>query len=130
MIHESHPIKSRPNWRQLLIDTERGVAAGLRSDSAAFAQLSISCFALAGGVVLGLNLGQWSVMILALTVMLAMIFVQQAINVLLKILEADHPREAQVVFRIVTAALSITWMGTLCSIGLVFYQRLTQNLGL
>ncbi|MEX1229682.1 MAG: hypothetical protein WEB58_05560 [Planctomycetaceae bacterium] len=123
-------MRPRQNWRQLLIDTERGVAAGLRSDSAAFAQLSISCVALAGAFVLGLNLGQWSVMILALTVMLVMVFVQQALKIVLRVLEVDHPQETQVIFRIITAALSITWLGTLCSIGLIFYQRLTQNLGL
>ncbi|MDA0834699.1 MAG: hypothetical protein O2955_05505 [Planctomycetota bacterium] len=123
---------SRPpqNWRQLLIDTERGVAAGLRSDSAAFAQLSVSCVTLAGALVLGLNLGQWSVMILALTVMLVMVFLQQAMKILIGVLEGDHPRETRTIFRVITAALSITWLGTLCSIGLIFYQRLTQDLGL
>ncbi len=116
-------------WRQLLIDTERGMTAGLRNDSAVISQLFLSSVVLTGAFILDLNLGQWSVIILALTTLLAMVFVQQGLKILLQLLACDYPCETRLVSRIVTAAMSIMWLGSLCSIAIIFYQRLTHALG-
>ncbi|MFN0199271.1 MAG: hypothetical protein ACKVT0_21175 [Planctomycetaceae bacterium] len=126
MSSQSHRSQS---WRQLLIDTERGMAAGMRGDSAVFAQLFLSSVVLTGAFILDLNLGQWSVIILALTTLLAMVFVQQGLKILLRLLACDYPCETRLISRIITAAMSIMWLGSLCSIGVIFYQRLTHALG-
>ena len=42
----------------------------------------------------------------------------------------NYPIETRQVSRIVTAAMSIMWLGTLCGIGIIFYQRLTMMLSM
>ena len=65
------PRPPRPAWRRWLIDVERGLMHGVRGDSVFFVYFFLTSATIAASVVLGISLLQWTVVILALTVVLS-----------------------------------------------------------
>ncbi len=121
--------KRRSAWRQRLVDVERGITLGFRGDSSFFVHFFITTVVITTAFVLGLGLLQWVALILALTMVLMAEMFQQVLKTILSSLGhhlADTARRAE---HIGTAAVFVTFLGAVVTIGLLFTQRLAQLFG-
>lgn len=121
--------KRRPAWRQSLVEVERGVAQGVRSDSSFFAHFFVGSVILAAAFVLGLPFSHWLILILALTLVLSAEMFRQSIRAALDSIGLRFPESAQRARRIGTAATFVALIGALLCVGTVFGHRLWQLFG-
>lgn len=70
----------RPAWRERLVMLERGVMLGFRTSSSVLIHFFCALIGLTAGLVLGLGVLQWSVLILCFATSLAAELVHQAIK--------------------------------------------------
>jgi diacylglycerol kinase len=118
--------RQRPAWRQRLVDTERGITQGFRLDSTMFVHLFSSIIVLVAAGVLGMNLGQWSIIALGLTFVLSAEMFNQVLKTLLKSDGRALSETSQQALRIATAAVFVAILGAVVSISLIFAQRLDE----
>jgi diacylglycerol kinase len=120
------PRSSRPAWRQRLVDAERGVMQGIRSDSAFFVYFFLSSATIAACVVLGISLIQWTIVILALTLVLSAEMFNQVLKALLT--EFGRPRDdsARAALRMAVAAVFVAITGSVIVIGLTLGQSAVE----
>ncbi|HVJ68431.1 MAG TPA: diacylglycerol kinase [Caulifigura sp.] len=87
----------RPAWRERLVMLERGVMLGFRTSSSVLIHFFCALIGLTAGVVLGLGVIQWSILILCFATSLAAELVHQAIKRLCRTtsLARDDARGAQ-----------------------------------
>lgn len=121
--------KRRPAWRQRLIDVERGMTLGFRGDSSFFVHFFITTVVILTAFVLGLSLMQWVALILALTMVLTAEMFQQVLKTILGSLGHHLSHTARRAENIGTAAVFVTFLGAVVTIGLLFTQRLTELFG-
>ena len=76
------PLPERPAWRRWLIDVERGLMSGVRGDSIFFVYFFLTSATIAASLVLGISLLEWTVVILALTVVLSAEMFNQSVKAL------------------------------------------------
>ena len=120
---------SRPAWRQRLVDAERGVMQGIRGDSAFFVYFFLSSATIAACVVLGISLIQWTIVILALTLVLSAEMFNQVLKALLT--EFGQPRDdaARAALRMAVAAVFVAITGSVIVIGLILGQASVEMFG-
>ena len=123
------PGKRRAAWRQRLVDVERGMTHGVRADSSFFVFFFGGSIVVAGGFVLGLSLMQWTVIVLALTMVLSAEMFNQVVKALLHSIGHHFSRPAQKALRIGTAAVFAAMTGAVLCIALIFGQRLMTMFG-
>ncbi|GAB4159008.1 MAG: hypothetical protein Tsb009_36260 [Planctomycetaceae bacterium] len=123
---KSSPEKRRSAWRQKLVDTERGFTAGFRSDSTFFVHFFIGSVLVATGLILGLHTLQWSIFVLALTVVLSAEMFHQVLKGVLKNFSHHFSHEMTHALRIASAAVFVAILGAVLAIGLVFGERLSE----
>jgi diacylglycerol kinase (ATP) len=123
---DDDPNSKRPAWRQRLVQAERGIASGVRGDSTFFVHGFTCSIVLAAAVVIGLSLTQWAILILALTLVLAAEMFNQVLKVLLQSARPQFAESAQKALGISTAAVLVSIIGVVITLGLIFGQRLTE----
>jgi diacylglycerol kinase len=125
----SLPRSSRPAWRQRLVDAERGVMTGIRNDSAFFVYFFLSSATIAACVVLGISLIQWTVVILALTLVLSAEMFNQVLKALL--VGVEHPLDdaARAALRMAVAAVFVAITGSVIVIGLILGEAAVEMFG-
>jgi undecaprenol kinase len=116
------PRPARPAWRQRLVDAERGVMQGIRGDSAFFVYFFLSSVTIAACVVLGISLIQWTIVILALTVVLSAEMFNQVLKALLLGFGRPVDDAARAALRIAVAAVFVAITGSVIVIGLILGQ--------
>ncbi len=119
----------RSAWRRRLIDAERGIALGIRTDSTQFVHLFIGLTIIAAGMVLGLGLTQWAIVSLSITLVLSTEMFNQMLKLLWKDAARDLPFESRNAIRIGTGAVVLTSVGTSLAVLLVFAQRIREMQG-
>lgn len=121
--HGGHDVRRRPAWRENLVQVERGLVGGVRSDSAFFVHFFGGSVVVAVAIVLGISALHWLIVVLCLTLVLT----AQMFNQALKSLAHDDQREASpAVQRAVgrgTAAVTVAVAGAGIAIGVIFWQR-------
>ena len=118
--------RRRAAWRQRLIEAERGIAQGFRGDSTLFVHLFAASVVVAAGLVLGLSAVQWTLIVLASSIVIAAEMFHKALRVLVAALGDQHGRTAAETLRIATAAVFVTILGTAITLALTFGQRIAQ----
>lgn len=96
----------RSPWRQDLVDAERGLALGLRSDSSLIGHLFYNCLIVAAGGVLQVSLLQWLVLLLAGTLACVTQLGRQALHEIAGALP-NAPETANCVRRLAMAAVLV-----------------------
>lgn len=116
--------RRRPHWRQQLVQVERGLVGGIRSGSAFAIHFFGASAVAAAGLIFRLELVQWSIVAVCLTVVLTAEMFHQAF----KTLVMDEERPVTVAGRhargIAQAAVIVAVLGCGCVILLQFLQRL------
>lgn len=110
---------ARPAWRRWLIDVERGLMHGVRGDSVFFVYFFLTSATIAASVVLGISLLQWTVVILALTVVLSAEMFNQSVRSLFAALGHPVDDSIRTALRIGRAAVFVTIAGSTVTIGLI-----------
>ncbi len=128
VIHPPEPTTSdpvatahseRPAWRRWLIDVERGLTLGVRGDSIFFVYFFLTSATIAASLVLRISLLQWTVVILALTVVLSAEMFNQSVKSLFLCLGRPIDESAKAALRIGSAAVFVTIVGSILTIGLI-----------
>jgi len=123
-------VSRRPPWRQRLVETERGLAQGMRGDSTLFFYLFVDCLLLAVGGVLDLTRGEWLLVGLAVTMVLAAELMQQAIRLCIGQLRQIRPhRDWDRALHLATASVGIAFTGSAVVIGMIYWQRVREQYG-
>ncbi len=122
----SLPRSSRPAWRQRLVDAERGVMQGIRGDSAFFVYFFLSSATIAGCVVLGISLIHWTIVILALTLVLSAEMFNQVLKALLTDFGRPRDDSARAALRMAVAAVFVAITGSVIVIGLTLGQSAVE----
>ncbi|HUE16410.1 MAG TPA: diacylglycerol kinase [Planctomycetaceae bacterium] len=102
-----------------MIDVERGLMHGVRGDSIFFVYFFLTSATIAASVVLGISLLQWTVVILALTVVLSAEMFNQSVKSLFAALGRPADDATRTALRIGSAAVFVTIAGSVLTIGLI-----------
>ncbi len=119
----------RAAWRQKLVEAERGIARGVRSDSTFFFHAFVASMIVAAGFVLGLARWEWSAVILAMTMVMSAEMFQQVLKAIWRNVGHHFDEPAQQSLRIGTAAVFICMIGAILVIGMIFTARVWQLVG-
>jgi len=113
------PRPARPAWRRWLIDVERGLMHGVRGDSVFFVYFFLTSATIAASLVLGISLLQWTIVILALTVVLSAEMFNQSVRSLFAALGRPPDESTRTALRIGSAAVFVAIAGSVLTIGLI-----------
>ena len=117
---------TRPAWRRWLIDVERGLMHGVRGDSIFFVYFFLTSATIAASVVLGIALLQWTIVILALTVVLSAEMFNQSVKSLFAALGRPADEKVKAALRIGSAAVFVAIVGSVVTIGLILGKAALQ----
>ncbi|REJ92433.1 MAG: hypothetical protein DWQ34_08265 [Planctomycetota bacterium] len=119
----------RSAWRERLVEAEGGLRLGIRADGTLFVHLFIVCGIVAAGLVLGLNVTQWAITILAITVVLSAEIFNQMLRVLCGQFGRHLPSELRDTAKIGTTAVVTASIGAVVALTLVFGQCVARLIG-
>ena len=112
--------KLRPEWRQRLVDAERGITFGIRLDSTFFIHFFVGSAVIAGAMLLGLSATHWAIVILAMTTVLCAQMFNQVLKSIWILLGSHLPAESQNTFKAGTAAVGVSIVGSVITIMIIF----------
>lgn len=116
----------RAAWRQRLVQAERGLVGGVRSDSSFFVHFFGATIVLAASGVLGLGRMQWAIVLACLTLVLCAEMFNHALRALVHDNTEPPGPAAQRVLGMGSAAVLVAIVGAVLVIGLVFWERAEQ----
>lgn len=116
--------KRRSVWRQKLVEAERGFTLGFRGDSSFFVLFFTGSLFVTSGLVLGISLLEWSILVMSLTVVLTAEMFHSVLKAILHSIEHHFPQPARQALNIGAAAVLLSRIGSTVAIGLIFGQRL------
>jgi len=116
--------RRRAAWRQWLVEAERGITAGFRSDSIFFVHLFLGSLAVAASVLLGLSATQWAIVILALAVTIASELFHQVLKQLGDLVAPTEPAPAAALRRFGAAAVAVATIGSIAAMTVILGARL------
>lgn len=117
------PVRRRAAWRQWLVEAERGITAGFRSDSIFFVHLFAASLAIAAAFMLGLSATQWSILVLALAVTIAAELFHQVLKQLSEVVAKAGPKRESAIRRLGAAAVAVATVGAGLSIAVILGSR-------
>lgn len=120
--------KLRPEWRQRLVDAERGITFGIRLDSTFFIHFFAGSAVIAAAMLLGLSATHWAIIILAMTTVLSAQMFNQVLKSIWNLLGSHLPAESQNTFKAGTAAVCVSILGSIVTIAIVFCSALYRLL--
>jgi hypothetical protein len=128
------PPSRRPSWRQDLVDTERGLVVGFRSDAGIVSHLFAGSIVVVAGILFGLSPTQWVLVCLTLSGLLTCEMFRQAIRVLAlgraDLREGDPPemdesrRGLSECEGMLLGGMTIARVGAITCLGVIFAERL------
>ncbi|QDT95221.1 diacylglycerol kinase [Gimesia aquarii] len=120
--------KLRSEWRQRLVDAERGITFGIRLDSTFFIHFFTGSAVIAGAMLLGLSATHWAIIVLAMTTVLCAQMFNQVLKSIWKLLGNHLPAESQNTFKAGTAAVCVSIIGSVITIAIIFCSALYRLL--
>lgn len=120
--------KLRPEWRQRLVDAERGITFGIRLDSTFFIHFFTGSAVIAAAMLLGLSATHWAIIILSMTTVLCAQMFNQVLKSIWNLLGKQLPEESQNMFKAGTAAVCVSIIGSVITIGIIFSSALYRLL--
>jgi diacylglycerol kinase len=120
--------KLRPEWRQRLVDAERGITFGIRLDSTFFIHFFSGSAVIAAAMLMGLSATHWAIVILAMTIVLSDQMFNQVLKSIWNLVGSHLPAESQNTFKAGTAAVCVSIMGSIITIAIVFGYALYRLL--
>lgn len=116
--------RRRAPWRQWLVEAERGLTFGFRSDSIFFVHLFTGSLAIAAAALLGLTAAGWAILVLALGMAVSAELFHQLLKQLGTTLAPASPQSARTIRRFGTAATAIATLTSGIAIAILLIGRL------
>lgn len=116
--------RRRAAWRQWLIEAERGITAGFRSDSIFFVHLFVGSLTVATAAMLGLSRVEWAILVLAICSTIAAELFHQVLKQLGDLVQLAGVKRAHSIRRFGVAAVAVVTLGSGLSIGILIFSRL------
>lgn len=126
MPYEDRPHRRRAAWRQRLVQAERGLVGGVRSDSVFFVHFFGISLVIAAALVLGVGVMQWIAIAACLTLVLTAEMFNQALKSLAQPDDRPCGPAAKRAMAMGTAAVMVACSGSILVMTLVFWQRVQQ----
>ncbi len=120
------PRSDRPVWREQLVQMERGVVRGVRTGSAFFVHFFGCSIVLATAFALGLGMLQWAMLSLCITIVLAIEMLHQGVKAVVLAGRDEPTAECVKALAICTGAVTVAVLGSVITIGLLFWQRAAE----
>jgi len=117
----------RPEWRQRLVDAERGITFGIRLDSTFFIHFFTGSAVIAAAMLLGLSATHWAIIVLAMTTVLCAQMFNQVLKSIWNLLGTQLPAESQNMFKAGTAAVCVSIIGSVITIAIIFSAALYRQ---
>jgi len=127
--HPKHNRLTKPRraaWRQRLVEAERGMTHGVRTDSTFFVHFFIGSIVAATALVLGIGFVEWIVLILSLTMVLSAEMFNQVLKIVLEGVSHHFPETTRKGLRVGTAAVFVAMAGSTISVLLILGRRIVQ----
>lgn len=121
--------KRRSAWRERMIDAESGLRLCLRSDGTLFAYLFTVTGIVAAGIVIRLDVREWALVILAITVVLSAGIFNQMLRLLVRSVAHHLPPSAHDAAKVGATAVTVASIGAAITVVLVFAQRIAHFRG-
>jgi diacylglycerol kinase len=118
--------RRRPAWRQRLVEAERGLVRGVRSDSVFFVHFFGICIVLAAAFVFHIGWMQWIAIAGCLTLVLTAEMFNQGLKTIVHASNLELTPGGQRAMAIGTAAVLVACIGSTIVLTLVFWQRFGQ----
>lgn len=118
--------KRRQPWRQHLVNVERGITHGMRSDSSFFSQMFGVIAIIAASFVLKISLLEWAVIVLSISVVATAELFNQVIRAILDSVGHLFDESARKAMTMGTAAVFVSAVGAILVTGLIFGRRIFQ----
>jgi diacylglycerol kinase len=116
--------KLRPEWRQRLVDAERGITFGIRLDSTFFIHFFTGSAVIATAMLLGLSATHWAIIVMSITTVLCAQMFNQVLKSIWNLLGSNLPAESQNMFKAGTAAVCVSIIGSVITIAIIFCSAL------
>jgi diacylglycerol kinase len=120
----SNADRRRSPWRRRLVEAERGLTEGFRSDSTLFGHFFIATVVMAAALVFGISLWEWGLLILSFAMVFSTEMFHLAMRAVLRNLNQELNETLQAARRIATAGVFFAILGAVSVIGLIFIPRL------
>lgn len=124
--HAPHRAPRRPAWRERLVQAERGLVGGVRSDSTFFVHFFGASIVLAASGVLGLARMQWAIVLISLTIVLCAEIFDHALRAIVADDQQPQSPGLQRVLGLGSAAVMLAMASAAVVIGLTFWDRVAQ----
>ena len=123
------PISVERSWARKFRDAFRGLKAGVRGQSSFFAHFSIAAAVVAAGIILGLSLVEWCLLLLCIAGVLTAEMFNSALESMAKAITGEsHPHLGNSL-DIGSAAVLVASIGASIIGTLIFAHRLVVLLG-
>ena len=119
----------RSAWRERMIDAECGLRLCLRSDGTLFAYLFAVACIVAAGIAVRLDVREWALVILAVTVVLSAGIFNQMLRLLVRSVAHHLPPSSQDAAKVGSTAVLLASVGAAITVILVFAQRIAHFRG-
>ena len=132
-LHEPEAIsradRRRSPWRRRLVEAERGLTEGVRTDSTLFVHFFIATLVMTAALVFGISRIEWALLILSFAMVFSAEMFHLAMRAIFRHLGPHLTEPMQSARRIATAGVFFTIIGSLTIVLLIFLPRLWQLFG-
>lgn len=120
----SNADRRRSPWRRRLVEAERGLTEGFRTDSILFGHFFIATIVMAAAIVFGISRLEWGLLILSFAVVFSTELFHLAMRAAFRGLGQEQNESLQTARRIATAGVFFTILGAVSVVSLIFVPRL------
>lgn len=121
-----HSEVHRSAWRERLVQAERGLTTGFRTNSALFFHFFAVSTLASAGIVVELSIFSWGIVLLCVSVILAMELVYSSLNKLMVHPEEPLPAAWEEWINMITSACMILLSGAYGTILLLLSSRMLE----
>lgn len=120
----SNADRRRSRWRRRLVEAERGLTEGFRTDSTLFGHFFVATIVVAAAFVFGISLLEWAILTLSFALVFSTEMFHLAMRAIFRDLNHELSESMQAARRIATAGVFFTILGAVLVVGLIFIPRL------
>ena len=120
----SNADRRRSAWRRRLVEAERGLTEGFRTDSTLFVHSFLATIVATAALVVGISRIEWGMLILSFAMVFSAEMFHLAMRAIFRHLGPHLSEPMQTARRIATAGVFFTIIGALANVLLIFLPRL------
>ncbi len=120
----SNADRRRAPWRRRLVEAERGLTEGFRTDSTLFVHFFIATLVMTAAFVVGISAIEWGLLLVSFAMVFSAEMFHLAMRAIFRHLGQHLSEPMQTARRIATAGVFFTLLAAIAVVSLVFLPRL------